>query len=416
MTVYWAPFLHAYQPPWQSVEVFKQIYKECYMPLLSMLERHQNVKITINIQGCLLDQFAELNLIEARDIMRDLIDVKKIELVGSAKYHPILPLIPPNEITHQIKLNNIEISKHFPKSVQKGFFPPEMAVSPELCSIIKNSGFEWMIMDGIANTDTWPNNYIQKSSSSLLTFFRDTYISNLISFNKIDAQGFVNHLLSMNEKNPSENYYIITAQDAETFGHHIKYYETSFLGKVFSLIEDIPEIQISFISDLKNNFPIQNGKAIRSSSWSTDWSDISSNVPYPLWIHPLNPVHKYQYRMLKALYKLMEILDSKAPKDTKNENFLHYYTTARYFYDEALHSCWLWWGNKVSMWSPNLIYKGIDLVMKTALNAQLALINLKFGVGDELYSIIMDNNEKLMNEMIVQESQGQQLKTFGTYD
>ncbi len=62
MTIYWAPFLHAYQPPWQDIKVLKQIYEECYMPLLSMLERHENVKLTLNIQGCLLDQLARMNL------------------------------------------------------------------------------------------------------------------------------------------------------------------------------------------------------------------------------------------------------------------------------------------------------------------------------------------------------------------
>ena len=67
------------------------------------------------------------------------------------------------------------------------------------------------------------------------------------------------------------------------------------------------------------------------------------------------------------------------------------------------------------MWSPNLIYKGADLIMKAALNAQLALINLKIGAGDEDYGIIMDNTKKLMNEIIDQEATGQKVRTYGDF-
>jgi len=53
--------------------------------------------------------------------------------------------------------------------------------------------------------------------------------------------------------------------------------------------------------------------------------------------------------------------------------------------------------------------------MKAALNAQLALINLKVGTGDEDYGIIMDNTEKLMNEIIDQEAAGQKVRTYGDF-
>jgi alpha-amylase/alpha-mannosidase (GH57 family) len=291
-----------------------------------------------------------------------------------------------------------------------------MAISTDLCQIIKNSGYSWTILDGIANSDNWPNDYIQKSDSGLITFFRDSIISNMISFAKIDADGFVNKISKMHSEKPIKDHYIITAQDAETFGHHIKFYETKFLGKTFSLIEDRDDIKMCFVSDLVDLFPVQKSKkAIKASSWSTTSSDIASRVPYPLWASPLNPVHKYQYRMLKALNKLMSIVENNFKLNGKNPEFQNYYRTARYFYDQSMHSCWLWWASMRPMWSPNLIYKGVDLIMKAALNAQLALINLKVGAGDEDYGIIMDNIEKLMTEIIDQEAAGQKVRTYGDF-
>ena len=376
-----------------------------------MLNRHPNAKITLNIQGCLLDMLQENGLTETLDLLRTLVGSGKIELVGSAKFHPILPLIPKAEIKTQIQMNEESIKRHIqPHFAKKGFFPPEMSVSPDLCNNIKECGYKWMIMDGIANTGNWPTDYIQKCSKGLLRVFRDTFLSNDIAFKKTTALDFVNRLATIYGN--SYDHYIITAMDGETFGHHIKYYETSFLGKAFSLIEDRSDIEIVFISELIEHFPISEGTTINSSSWSTDRSDLESNVPFPLWKHPLNPVHKYQYRMLKSLYKIMDLLENQLNHNGTNKQFMEYYRTSRFFYNSALHSCWLWWASMRPHWSPNLVYKGLDLVVKTALNAQLALINLKVGKGNEYYENIIDYMEKIMNEMVNQELEGQRLVTF----
>jgi hypothetical protein len=414
MTVYWAPFLHLYQPPWQDVEVLRRINNECYIPLFSMLDRHDNARMTINIQGCLLDLLIENDLQPTVELLQKLVHNGKVELVGSAKYHPLLPLIPRVDVNNQIRLNENTMKQFFGEGFNRhGFFPPEMAVSPESCGFIKEYGYEWIIMSGIANTGDWPTNFIQQQKCGILTFFRDDYLSNEISFKKIETQAFVQHLDSMNGSNPQNNdNYVITAQDGETFGHHHRNYETSFLGKAFSLIEDMKTVKVEFITNLKNKFPIKAGPPIRSCTWSTDWGDISSNVPYPLWKHPFNPVHKVQYRMLQALYRLIDVLEANAAGKENEQAFQDHYRTARWFYDMALHSCWLWWASQRPHWSPNLIYKGADLVMKTALNAQLALINLRIGDGDEDYSTIMDNMQKLMVIMCEQEIAFRRVTTF----
>lgn len=410
MVTYWAPFLHLYQPPWQDIEILRQINDECYIPLLSMIERHDNAKFTLNIQGCLINLLLDNGMKNTVDLMKKLVLANKIEIVGTAIFHPILPLIPENEIEHQIKLNESILLQILGVSWKRsGFFPPEMAVSPDLCKKIKNLDYEWMIMGGIANTaNIWPQNYILQQQNGLITFFRDDYLSNDISFKKIEVHDFIRRL----EDNSANDHYIITAMDGETFGHHIRHYETKFLGTVLSEIEENSNIQLEFISNLKQYFPVKVGPDIRASSWSTDWGDISSNVPYPLWKHPFNPVHKIQYRMLQALYKLMAIVEKEVPKNLTQTEFTHYYQTARWFYDQALHSCWLWWASQRPMWSPNLIYKGIDLIIRTALNAQLALVNLHIGEGDEPYQNIIDSNERLMIELLEQEIAFKKVRTF----
>ena len=190
MTTFWAPFLHLYQPPWQDIEVLKRINAECYYPLLSMLDRHENARMSINIQGCLVHLLIENDLGETIELLKKVIQEGKVQLVGSAMYHPILPLIPEAEVTHQIALNEKYMQQIFGDGwVKRGFFPPEMAVSEESCGYVSQSGYSWIIMGGIANTGVWPVNYIQELGCGILAFFRDDYLSNEISFKAIECVG-----------------------------------------------------------------------------------------------------------------------------------------------------------------------------------------------------------------------------------
>ena len=50
-------------------------------------------------------------------LVKKLLDKNKIELTGSACYHPLLPLITKKEIVKQIEENEEVLKKYFGKSV-----------------------------------------------------------------------------------------------------------------------------------------------------------------------------------------------------------------------------------------------------------------------------------------------------------
>ena len=101
MTTYWAPLLHTYQPTFQDPKILRVINKECYKPLFSMLQEHENSAFSVNLNANLIDMLQEYNLSETLDIVNDLRSRGKIEIVGAAKYHPILPLISQKEAKRQ---------------------------------------------------------------------------------------------------------------------------------------------------------------------------------------------------------------------------------------------------------------------------------------------------------------------------
>lgn len=415
MTTYWAPLIHIYQPPTQKIDILKQIDEECYKPLFNELKRYDNTKFCLNINGVLIELLNKYGMSDTLDLIRDLVGENKIEILGTAKFHPILPLIPKKEVKRQIRLNE-EINREvFGKGwIKRGFFSPEMAISSQVAKIVKEFGYEWVIMSGISCPMSWCYDKIYKSPNGLKLYFRDDILSNKIAFKKLTAKEFLQELGIMyknkGEKKQNDTY-VITAMDGETFGWHIKHYEKTFLGKTLRLIEEnnyqkqkdsknkVDEIKIEFISNLDQFFPYAEERIVPiSSSWSTSYEDLKCKVPYPLWKHPENNIHKYYWKIMKSLNKLMELADNlDLTKDWDIEN---YYNTARYFYDRGLHSCPMWWANPFQdTWSPNLIYKGIELLMRAALNAQLALVNAGINDGDGYFDSISYYHGLLLMEL-----------------
>ena len=144
MTTYWAPLIHIYQPPTQKIDILKQIDEECYKPLFNELKRYDNTKFCLNINGVLIELLNKYGMSDTLDLIRDLVGENKIEILGTAKFHPILPLIPKKEVKRQIRLNE-EINREvFGKGwIKRGFFLPEMAISSQVAKIVKEFGYEW---------------------------------------------------------------------------------------------------------------------------------------------------------------------------------------------------------------------------------------------------------------------------------
>ena len=310
-------------------------------------------------------------------MLKNLVSEKKIEVLGTAKFHPILPLIPEKEVLHQISMNEEINRREFDEWEGKGFFPPELSINSKVAKIVRDLGYKWVILSGIACPEEWSYDQIYTSPNGLQLFFRDDILSNKIAFKNTTAKEFVKELNLIHKDKKVDylnNTYVITAMDIETFGHHIKNYEITFLNNTLELINDEKNIVIEFISNLDQHFPIANKKIIpRDSSWSTTYEDMELNIPYPLWNHPDNNIHKFYWKIMQSMNNLINLVDNlDINNDWKIEN---YQKTARWFYDRSLHSCPTWWANpQRGIWSPNLIFKGVELIMKSALNAQLALV------------------------------------------
>lgn len=376
---YWAQLLHFYQPPTQSHDVLRRVAEESYRPLLQVLREHPESRVAVNMNGVLTEMLGEHGFSDITAGLRELAERGQVEFVGSGKFHPILPLIPENERIRSITDNARANHRAFgPSWKPRGFFPPEMCYSHTIMPSIAASGHDWVILSGVACPAEWPIDRVYRlpaNSHNLHVFFRDDARSNRISFRETDPAAFLEDLSRVGGGSPA---YVLTAMDAETYGHHIRGWERDFLASTYKAIAAQPErtadrlhsrIEMVLPSQLLDLFP--DGDVIEPlpSSWSTTRDDIAAHNPYPLWQAPGNRVHELQWEYVDHCIDLIAVANRYAEADEAKK----YAALANEKFQPALHSCQFWWASRRPMWDVSMIYRGFMLLNETALNAAKAV-------------------------------------------
>jgi predicted glycosyl hydrolase (DUF1957 family) len=355
----WANFLHIYQPPTQTRDVVEQVAAECYRKLVAILGNHPDAKLTLNVSACLTEQLDAYGLSGVIDGIRELAERGQIELTGTAKYHAILPLIPEDEVRRQIELNTETNRAFFGDAYRpRGFFPPEMAVNRRVLEIVRDMGFEWIIVDAIARDgaiacDGTTGRSIDDACYELAgcpgftVFFRERTLSHQLATKRIMSgvqfQRAVEPLLDQ----PG---YLLTGTDGEFYGHHVKGQEA-----VLSVAYKAGTPPTCTISELLERYPERRTAEPLASSWTTWPDELEQGVPYPQWHHPKHKPHKAQWRLTNAVIQLVQ---SSEKRDGYDE--------ARRLLDQGLHSCQYWWAGCRTAWSTDMITRGADVLLRAA--------------------------------------------------
>ncbi|MFX1389217.1 MAG: hypothetical protein ACFE9Z_04030 [Promethearchaeota archaeon] len=398
MVVHFAFLFHIYQPPVQIPAVINQIVRESYKPIFAALGNNPEAKLTLNINGTLTEQLHDFGYDDIIETIKNLALNGQIEFTGSGKFHPLLPLIPEPEVKRQIKLNKDTNIHFFGKTYHpRGFFPPEMAVSEEVFDIVKKSGFDWIIMSGIANTlPEFPTTHISVHPNGLRLLFRDDYISIDCAFDKINnVDSFIKRLYY---KHTSDDYYVILAMDGETFGHHVKHAINNFLIPLFQALPHRNDIKISTISDIVNKFPKGFIQIPRASSWSTMPYDLATDVPFPLWFNPNNEIHIEQHKFFMFALTLIHL--SSKYRDSMDEEKKRIFDNARNLLDRGIHSCQQWWASQRPWYSPDMILRGLNEILMASVNAKRSIPENLIDINDAM-ELILKNMLKAQNKIVL---------------
>ncbi|MHA2305918.1 MAG: hypothetical protein ACXACU_11045 [Candidatus Hodarchaeales archaeon] len=350
--------LHAYQPPTQTKDILDRIVKNCYLPVAKSLEENSNAKISLNINASLCELLEDNHPIVIEKYS-ELARNDQVEFLDSGAYHPILPLLSHKEAKMQLEMNR-KINTRVFGSIwnPRGIWPPELAVSEDVASLVESLGYEYIIVPEISlsSNSPFPNVLftqipIHPSAPTLALINRNREISNNISFKNYQfLENVKQHFTQLRSIQP--NGVVIFATDLETFGEHHKGYE-KFLIRILNTYRSKT---VSEILDM----PRQPIVEFRSSSWSTSEEDLYRDIPYPLWAYPGNSIHELLNFHSDLLSEAVEFLLSK--KDETDLSVKLALKSAA----KAQYSCQTWWASVKEHFSKELIQKGFN-AQKTAL-------------------------------------------------
>ena len=340
--------LHAYQPPYpvQIPSVIKRIVNNCYLPIAENLKKYPQAKIILNMNASLTEILAD----EAPDVLSLLSEAAErtqIEFLESGAYHPIFPLLEPEEAKKQLELNHAINKKYFGSVYNpKGVWPPELAIDYKSLRLFHEMGYSYSIAPNNAFSTGVENSipYLSFSNQKFALLSRNRILSNNIAFRSYndDTSLAVRDIINSYRDKP-----VILAMDIETFGEH----HESYWNFLFNLLSS-PKLKVGTFNEVLASPSWLEIKKVFASSWSTENHERDHGIPFPLWDHPKNPIHAIQHAhflLLRACVRSRYLSLSAVP------------TSQLVLYMKSMHSCQFWWASGNGRWSPELIRKGFEL-------------------------------------------------------
>jgi alpha-amylase/alpha-mannosidase (GH57 family) len=238
----------------------------------------------------------------------------QIEVITTAYYHPIIPLLVDNhsalrsspglplperfrfkeDAEAQVKMAVEHYAQTFGRK-PSGFWPPEQAVSPEMIPLIVDQGLQWTISDEqilvkstdaeifrdgyghVLNPDLLYRPYLASGEGAEIPIiFRDHHLSDRIGFvyqgmSGEDAAGDLVHRLHKINKNlqqTSENHLVTIALDGENAWEWYPGEKTEFLHSLYRRLSEDQILETVTVGDfLKKNPPQRRISHLATGSW-----------------------------------------------------------------------------------------------------------------------------------------------------
>lgn len=347
----WINFLHFYQPA--NIDSFsvKQALTKSYFRLLRLMEEHKNLHMTWNITGCLLERLADEGEQDFLLRLKKIVESGRLELVSSAAFHGLLPLLPETEVIRQIKENEKILHKFLGlKNRPKGFFFPEMAYSPAVAKIVKRLGYRWIILDEISfaggkSRPDFRRAYLD-NNSGLTVIFRNRAYSNSYPPDKL--------IVALSKEKINLTRPIITATDAELYG--LRHEDPSAeLERVVKSKNLSTETISQFLGSIAKSGLVSFRP--KASSWESSHQELLKGQVFRLWQDKKNKIHNQLWR----LTDLAIAVGDKFPHD-KNYRFYRWHLV------RGIASCTFWWASARDFsksfgpyaWSPDGIERGLE--------------------------------------------------------
>lgn len=212
----------------RNLEIFRGIADRCYRPALTRLahalREYPEFRFSVSVTGTFLEQ-AERAAPDVLELLREVIDSKRVAVLSETYYHSLAFLLPPPELVEEVALHRKAIRSRF------GVEPTvlrmtELAYSDDLAQFAAQESFRGMLMEGWEGVlgDRPPTSvYSAASAPSVGLLARHYRLSDDVGF-RFSSKGWTEYPLTSEKyarwiaSTPGE--VINLFMDFETFGEH----------------------------------------------------------------------------------------------------------------------------------------------------------------------------------------------------
>lgn len=338
-------FSSNYEERASNERIIKKVADKSYLPtnrkLLELINKHPEIKLSLSISGTALEQL-ELFAPYALRSFQELVNTKKVEIIGETYHHSLAFFYSKPEFENQVKVHRQAVEHYF-NQTPKVFRNTELAYNNELAQWADNAGYKGILAEGWDPILGWrSSNYVYRPTATkkIKLLMKNYKLSDDIAFRFSDKQWsgwpltadkFV-HWLNSTDNAEVFNLFM----DYETFGEH-QWEDTG----IFNFLGNLPGLWLkntgnTFMtaSEAIDNF---NPADEVDTPYTTTWADTERDLT--AWLG--NPM---QQEAIHALYELEDRIissDDQALIDDwrrlqTSDHF--YYMCTKWFKDGDVHA------------------------------------------------------------------------------
>ncbi|MBV2091415.1 MAG: glycoside hydrolase family 57 [Candidatus Thiodiazotropha sp. (ex Ctena orbiculata)] len=295
--VYHATILNLHQPAGNLLELWHEKSWEAHEILYALdriprsLWEHEDVaRIHLSLSGTLLETLSDpefqqsaYGVVDCGSLLWYFQNLSIFKILGTAYYHPVLPLIPETDRHHHLERWQ-GIARHlFNRNQFQGFWPPEMAFSMELIPLVKRMGYRYVVVDSehveAVTPMSWQTLRYQPhvaryEGEEIVVVVRDRELSNAQE-SGMDRDWFESEVRERTKWCESAPL-VITATDGDNGGWFRNPDEqANFWGFYKELLRQaksgLTRIKPCFIDDYLDRFGTFGEVHIKTGAWNTGW-------------------------------------------------------------------------------------------------------------------------------------------------
>ena len=235
--------IHNHQPIGNFGHVLEQVYQTSYLPFLDVFEGYNTLKLTLHTSGSLIEWLAEEHP-EYLDRIADLVQQRRIEIVGGPFFEPILAMLPSRDRIGQIEMYSDWLKKRLGAEVA-GLWIPERVWEQSYVRDLADAKMKYTILDDShlrfagVKTDALHRHYLTEDDGRTLNIFPGSEkLRYLIPFGQVEDA--LNYFREIAQKFPQA--VLVHGDDGEKFGswpdtyQHV--YEEKWLHRFFDLLSE----------------------------------------------------------------------------------------------------------------------------------------------------------------------------------